>query len=301
MIDLRMPEHGRIRLGMETTFSNGKRGPTSIETFRFTSTDRDAIELLARQHGGAVRPWRNDKASIASAQWEVISRTNEITVLLPPNAISITYEVWGGGGIERRCDGTTCELYVGDDTRERPCICIAQNALECKPYMRRKVVLPDIPFGGIWRMETKGKNAAAELPAMEEALRLVTSSNGLLPAKLTLEKRVTRRGGKKKIYVVPRLSMLASVSQLMSGERVALGGAAPAALPSAPPDHDARLSDAKGNLDLTDEAFEEALLRTCNRRELDYDMVLDDLVSGVARIVQLNADGTLRLARGRTT
>jgi hypothetical protein len=303
MIDTRMPEHGRIRLGIETTFANGKRGPKAIDTFRFTSPDRNAIEILAQQYGGTVRPWHNDKATIVSAQWEVITTSSEMVVLLPPGAITISFEIWGGGGIERRCDGHTAELYRGDDTSEVACLCLAAGARECKPYTRMKVILPEVPFGGVWRLESHGENAAAELPAMQDIIRVLQRTDGLLPAKVTLETRTMRKGGRKKIYVVPRLSALASAADMLSGSSNIQLAAPRRQIELASPTDliDGRVVAAKpAHLDMTDEAFEEALVRTCHTKGVDVDLVLEDLASGVARIVQVNTDGTLRLGRGRT-
>ena len=45
----RTPEHGRIRLGVKT-----ERAMKSLDTFRFTSPDKEAIEQIADAYGGDV-------------------------------------------------------------------------------------------------------------------------------------------------------------------------------------------------------------------------------------------------------
>ena len=48
----RAPEQGRIRLGVKT-----ERAMKSLDTFRFTSLDKSAIEQIASIYGGVVKPW----------------------------------------------------------------------------------------------------------------------------------------------------------------------------------------------------------------------------------------------------
>ena len=81
----RMPEQGRIRFGVKTD-----RAMKFIETFRFTSPDKEAITDIANYYGGEVKRWFDEKATPKS-QWEVITLVNELTVLLH-NYKSLPYD-----------------------------------------------------------------------------------------------------------------------------------------------------------------------------------------------------------------
>lgn len=215
-IDRRAPEAGRIRLGIKGT----KGAPRSIDTFRFTSPNRAGLDALAAKYGGEVIPWSDPKAN-PSQQFQLTSATNEIRVMLTPDGLDQSYELWAGSGCARRCDGETCQQPVrsGDDYEmvSVPCICDANDALECKPYTRLQVVIPDIPFAGVWRLETKGYNAMAELPGMYELIQTIAARGGLVDALLRLERRerVTPTG--KRNFVVPSLAIAQSVDELMIG------------------------------------------------------------------------------------
>ena len=101
----RTPEHGRIRLGVKT-----ERAMKSLDTFRFTSPDKEAIQQIADAYGGDVKSWTPPKSK--QEQWEVITTSSEIRVFLPPNSIDVWYEQWSGGGCQRRCDGVSADVPV---------------------------------------------------------------------------------------------------------------------------------------------------------------------------------------------
>ena len=211
----RLPEHGRIRMGKTTTSRQGKKIPTSLDTFRFTSPDRVAIEQLAELYGGTPKQWRNDKAN-PQDQWEVESDANDIRVLLPEGALSIWYELWGGGGIVRRCDGVTVEVPTRDraSVTKTDCLCAGQSEMTCKPHTRLAVLQPDIRFGGVWRLETQSWNAADEMPAMEAILHEL-QDHGILEARLVLAKQSVEGGSKQ--FVVPKLVLGVSAQAAIEG------------------------------------------------------------------------------------
>lgn len=205
-----MPEQGRIRTGIKTA-----KAMKALTAFRFTSHDRAAIEALGELYGGTMGPWED--------QWELVSDAAEINVVLPPDPLRGTpiYELWSGGGVVRRCDGTTCQLAQptndGAEMVSVPCVCVQNDALACSPITRLSVILPEIRFGGTWRLETKGWNAAHELPGMVELVESV-QQRGLTRALLALEKRTSKSGGKTRKFVVPVLRLAASADQLVAGE-----------------------------------------------------------------------------------
>lgn len=211
----RMPEAGRIRLGVKSG-----RAMKSIDTFRLTSPDEQLIHQAAERFGAKEGPraWDDPKAN-PRRQFEVITKADRLRVFLPPNALSCTYELWSGGGCERRCDGEVCEVPQrhGDELRieQLPCMCVASNNMQCRPTSRLNVLLPDLKFAGVWRMETHGWNALQELMGMEHAIAMLQEQVGMVEAELSLQQRQSD-GGRKK-FVVPVLGITSSAEELMAG------------------------------------------------------------------------------------
>ena len=213
-LDKRAPEAGRIRLGVKAG-----RAMKSIDTFRFTSPHKDAIERLAELYGGVAKPWSDAKAN--KNQYEVITDANKIEVIVQPEGLSVWYEMWTGGGCARRCDGEEVQTPSKDPNEMydiSPCICNKKGVSECRPYTRLNVVLPALAFAGMWRLETKGWNAAHELPGMFDMLTALRETGAPVRGFLHLEQRTSVRGGQTKHFVVPTLSMDASPNELISGK-----------------------------------------------------------------------------------
>ena len=199
----RAPEQGRIRYGIRS-----KGIPRSISKFRFTSADLTALEQISSLYGGEVSPWNND-------QYEVITAVSEIPIVLPPDPLSQHYELWKGATCVRRCDGVTCEVPVktpdGAELQSVPCLCNESQDLQCKATTRLTVILPDIRFGGVWRMDAKGWYAAQELPGMVSTIAQLQARHGFMRAYLALTQR--QKPGKK--FVVPTLRLEDSVNGMM--------------------------------------------------------------------------------------
>ncbi len=233
-VSRRAPEAGRIRIGVKT-----EKAMKSIDTFRFTSQHQNLIEQLADMYGGTPKPWSEPKARIQN-QYEVITTTSQIPVYLPPGGLSQNYELWGGGGCLRRCDGIVVEQVVmhGDNAvpEQSPCICVAKGQSECRPYTRITVVLPELPFAGTWRLETKGWNALAELPGMFDMVTTLQGEGQMVQALLGVEKRADTVGGKKRQFVVPTLAIAESPKQIQAGQATvgAIGGGRQAGIGPAP-------------------------------------------------------------------
>lgn len=210
-LDRRMVEHGRIRLG-----EKGAKGqPVKIDSFRFTSHDEKAIRAIAKLYGGTVKPWNQ-------GQFEVKTTSNDIPVVLPPDPLGGTpiYELWSGGGCQRRCDGEIALVPQqgpeGFEMVEKPCVCEANETLACKPTTRLTVILPEINFGGGWRLESGGWNVAKEMPGMVDAIQEF-AARGFTRAHLSLEQRTSKQGGKTMHYVVPVLRPDVSLQELVDG------------------------------------------------------------------------------------
>lgn len=216
-------EHGRIRLGEK----GGRGGRTALKTFRFTSSDGDAIEALSRLYGGVARRWEDPKAS-PKKQWEVISEADEIEVLVPQGALTIQYERWGGGGMLSYCDGEEVVVYKGEHEEVKDCVCLAKGEMLCDVSVKLRCILPELPtFGGTWRLQSKSEFVAREMPAIEKLLQGVQTQT-IVPARIRLEERQTQ-GGKHQ-FIVPKLEILMGFSQMLDasneGAQVLMPGSA---------------------------------------------------------------------------
>lgn len=216
-ITRRAPEAGRIRLGVK---DSAKGFPKAIDKLRFTSPNRAVIEEIAARYGGTAAPW-NDPSANPSNQWQVIATTDEIPVYLVPDGVDSSYELWDKGGCQRRCDGETCEIPIGApdgyELERVPCICDRAGAMECKAVTRLNVILPEIRFTGTWRLESKGWNAQAELPGMFDFITSMAERGLLVEALLGVEKREKMHRGRKKNFVVPRLSVKQTPQEMLAG------------------------------------------------------------------------------------
>lgn len=189
----RLRELGRIRIGARETFTNKKgeqkQRPAKLETFRLTSLNKSLIERAAELWGGTVEPWDGGEGE----QFQVFTEAKDLPIALPPvEVLDQWMELWSGGGCQRRCDG------VREVLKMRPCVCpedpaerieAAQRGQACKPTTRLRVILPDIPGVGMWRLESHGYYAAAELAGVSMLLAEATARGQALPARLRLEQR----------------------------------------------------------------------------------------------------------------
>lgn len=229
----RAPEHGRLRYGDWTTTRGGKSMPTAIDKWRFTSPDRTAIEALAEAYGGEPEEWVEPKASPAN-QWQLRSKANSINVWLPRASFTCQYELWTGDGLQRRCDGEACRYWTALGHVDTDCVCIADGLPKgktpqgwrdpaCKPYSRVNLILPDIPFGGVWRLEVKGEIFMNEAPGMIALIEEI-SAGGMSKVRLQLTKRSSIVNGQKANYIVPQFFADATAQQLMDGTAAVRAG-----------------------------------------------------------------------------
>lgn len=228
----RPQEQGKIKLGKKVaTKSGGASRPTSIETFRFVSRDEQAIRTLAERLGGTPQ--------LVDGQWDLESESKEIDVILPPDPLGGTpiYELWSGGGCQRRCDGVTATVPVatGDDVSfvDQACICASNERMECKPTVRLSVILPYVTLGGVWNLKTNSWAATREMQQMVATIEMA-QTRGLVAAVLALEARQQKTAGKTRNFVVPVLRLNATLAELAAGgnNAMALSAPAQAALPA---------------------------------------------------------------------
>lgn len=208
----RIRELGRIRIGQKVATAKGGTRPGKLDRFRLTSPSKELIERVATQYGGTVNPWTPDGGA---GQYEVVTDAKRMPILVPHQPVSQYYELWSGGGCQRRCDGIT-ELL-----KDRPCICGPDpQQRQCKPTTRLNVVLSEVPGVGVWRLESHGYYAALELPGVAE---LLAKAGGYVPAFLGLEQRTAKRDGQTRHWMVPTIDVDITPTALMAG-----GGAGPA-------------------------------------------------------------------------
>jgi recombination directionality factor gp3-like protein len=204
----RLAEAGRIRMGEKTD----KGAPKRLSTWRVTSPTKALIEELAGIHGGTVKPWE----SPVGPQWEVVTETAELPVLLMPGySLKQLYELWSGPTkCERRCDGD--EMMDGS-----PCLCNAEQIDKCELRTRLTVALPELQTMLGWRVETKGDNAAKELAGGMQLVEAMAQGRTFVPGTLRLVERRGAVNGQAVRYVVPVIDLNIRYGQMLpAGEPV---------------------------------------------------------------------------------
>ncbi|GGM26625.1 hypothetical protein GCM10011608_09320 [Micromonospora sonchi] len=211
-----LAEVGRIRLGQRVPGNNGRMRPEKLQTLRFTSAARHLIEEVARQYGGEVRNWQGS----SGPEFEVITNVSQVPVYVARQKIDPWYEMWGGGVMQRRCDGIT------EAKRNTPCMCapVKESAYAagrdlkpgevCKPTVRASVMLADVPGFGVWRVDSHGINAATKgLGGHVADWIAALPDNARVPAQLMMvphkEKHLIIKNGQEKVetyeFMVPML------------------------------------------------------------------------------------------------
>jgi len=157
-------EAGRIRLGVKIPDPKAKLGwrPGKLTRFRLTSPKEHLIGRAAELYGGEPHPWAD--APNGEEEWEVITHASWLPVIIPPAAAATqAWELWSGPVCVRRCDGDR-EQYT-----DAPCICREEqdggeaDERACRLTTRLSVWLPELPGAGLWRLETHGQIAGAQL------------------------------------------------------------------------------------------------------------------------------------------
>ncbi|WP_293783593.1 hypothetical protein [uncultured Aeromicrobium sp.] len=214
VLQRRQAELGRIRLGQKQATANGKTRPAKLDRFRFTSVSEQYIRDLADLYGGTAQPWDNN----GIASWEVITDATSMPVIVVKGGLSQWMETWSGGGCVHRCDGermvdgTPCASDTTTVTiRENGQSTTVPAHEAAKPTTRLSVMLPELEAIGVWRMETHGWNAAAEIPAVAELAQFV---GDLVPAHLHLVERRAIKDGKTSRFVVPVLDLQIGAAKL---------------------------------------------------------------------------------------
>jgi hypothetical protein len=209
----RPTELGRIRMG-----SKGAKGmPMKGDRFRITSPFEEAVRAIAGRYGGEVSEWTDPMAN-PPRQWQVTVESDSIDVVLPSGAqLSQSLECWDKGGCTVRTDGIT-DLLTGAPWRG-PTDFEGLKAAGIKPTTRLSVMLPGIPGFGVWRLESHGWNAAAEIAGVIDVIRMAGLSGQLHVGRLTLADRTSKKSGQTNRYKVPVLMLDATPEQLVEASR----------------------------------------------------------------------------------
>jgi hypothetical protein len=207
---------GRIRAGRKTRTRSGKVAPQAINAFRFTSSDESSLHQVAEIYGGSVRPWTDNSSP---DRFELYSDASEIRVALPRNALTQWYELWEGGGCQRRCDGITCTLMQGagqdgNEPLEAECLCARRGVVDCKKKSRLSVLLPEVRLLGTWRYDTTSDIAGSELKAAVELIEAI-QAQGIQRAVMRLVERRAR--GKRRQFTIASLGLDESLDGLIAG------------------------------------------------------------------------------------
>lgn len=220
----RLRERGRIRLGYSTPGKReGIKVPHKLDTFRFTAADQATVEQVAACYGGTPEPWPG-----GADQWQVTTEARQVPVVFATEvSFSQSYEQWSGGFLRRICDGVDAMVpSTGRRFAKEDCACDPDDRT-CQMTTHLKLILPELPGLGAWRLVTHGRNAAEELLA---AVELIEGALGAglvrVPARLLIEKREKRRlqvqddGSTKPVtlkFAVPVLELEGSVAALGPG------------------------------------------------------------------------------------
>ncbi|MFC8424000.1 hypothetical protein ACFUN7_24500 [Streptomyces sp. NPDC057236] len=246
----RLRELGRIRIGQKVATAKGGTRPAKLNRFRLTSPSKELLDRVAAKYGGTVNPWTPEGGA---AQYEVITEATRMPIHVPPQPVSQYFELWSGGGCQRRCDGVT-ELL-----KDRPCLCGPDpEQRQCKPTTRLNVVLSEIEGVGVWRLESHGYYAALELPGVAE---LLAQTGGYVEAFLGLEQRTAKRDGQTRHWMVPTIDLAVTPAALMAGAASApavTGGGQRAAIEAPRPDY-LRLAAVAESADAVREIYQQAV------------------------------------------
>ena len=212
-------EIGRLRMGAKGKSKDGKPIPVKLKTWRLTSSNLEALTEAARLWGGEIGEWEQG--------FELITETAELPVLVPAQDLEASqwYTLYSGGGIQRRCDGTT------EFESDGPCICLTEiegtdKERQCAVTTHLLVVLPQLPDIGVWRLTTHGWNAASELANTVDVLQQFVARGKMPEAVIAIEARTSKRDGQTRNFIVPVLRIPRSLQELGAGM-----GQGPAELP----------------------------------------------------------------------
>lgn len=213
-------ELGRLRTGL-TDFSGAKPRPVRSGTWVLTSHAEHYVRAAADLFGGRPEQWQ--PLGNGAQQWRVVTEASSLDAILPPgDPLSQAYELWSGGGCDRRCDGDTESLT------DSPCLCRGKfgdswfeqgKKVVCSATSRLNVILPDMPDFGVFRLETHSFHAANEIAATVDMIRSATGGATMVPVALRIEQRTRVANGQTKQFPVVAVELRGhTTAQLLTGQ-----------------------------------------------------------------------------------
>jgi hypothetical protein len=223
----RLTKVGMIRAGLSPE-AIGKNHPEKLSTLRFTSAAEHLIRDIASKYGGIPQQWQHPTQG---RQWEVITLTASVPVMVPKQTIDAWFELWGARAtLQRRCTGSRvvnlgCRCMCDPDgTMERD-----DPDRECSVVTRMSLLLADVPGLATWGIESHGWNAVDEWGRYANAIASL-GEDDLWGAVLQLQKRSANAvgpDGKRmaKEFMVPVVLFDHVTSRQLAGGAAALSGA----------------------------------------------------------------------------
>jgi len=247
------PRLGRISCGFQAS-KGAVAYPARSDTLVFSADERSRVEAVASVLGGEVR--QSPRPAGADERWFVVTQARELEVLLPDlsdRTWDAWYELWGAGGLVRRCDGARCLISVDPQTGERredlPCLC---DGLEpgdehrCRITCRLNVLVPRlapvVPGIGVWQVVSRGESTYRAIASVLELLRALAQFTppSRIPLTLRVESRQGRDAqGRPRRWPVLTLQSAAPMAALLAhtpGQAAAAAAPAAAAAVTAPED-----------------------------------------------------------------
>lgn len=195
------PENaGRVRSGM---VANGR--PMSLDSWRFTLTNKEIAEKVAAKFGGTPETWDNVKEP-----WQVLTEgLTELDITInSPRALSANMVLWGRKAIIRECSGV-----VQNDGK--PCVCpsdtferkqAGKDGTGCEPSLFAAFTIDGLEELGSFVYRSGAWTAAEDWSAAEEA---VAKIDGPVKAKLITELvEFTTKDGEDRRFRKPVLKVL---------------------------------------------------------------------------------------------
>lgn len=214
---------GDIRMG-ETRISErtGKPYPAQRSTFRFTSVNKAALEMLEIAYKGKLEKWEGH-----DGQWELKSEASQISCIIDTElSIDENFTLYDGKTRTHLCDGCQCDyIELKRDPKDSkkiltcteiglvPCRCDPKGLGEELPDKERRcdlvttlrVILPSTEDVVLWRFQSRGLIFNREINGAIDTLRNLGMRRGYCHLSIHLEEK--HRGNEVSKFGVARLTL----------------------------------------------------------------------------------------------
>jgi len=213
MTQKRHKQVGELRIGQVVN-----KQPQKLDTFRLTTEAGYVAEHAAKFFNStAVR------VTLANGKevWEIMTHVSEMRVTIPPGDVVIDqwFKMYSRAGCLRKCDGLI------EQFTQQPCMCpadpmerkeLAKDGKACKPNTSLRVILPDLPDLGVWKLVSNGDNAAVDLGDTAEMLIQARDAGVYLDGYLSVRERESRMPGRQTYkFCVPVLGIANTMREVV--------------------------------------------------------------------------------------